>query len=314
MIEGIYAWKRKALIILTALAATLFPVYCLKAQPVEQVLYYYVPLYESRADANADLVNALLKSPGLADFTHVMLIVPSLYELPNATEHVLVKHATNILQERGVPFYWCRLLWPAWSVHPDMPVPDANSHYRPEYYATAIATVRAEARKLGAIGCGFDAELYGNDPIHKALRVGLTETQQARMLRAIQDGTEIAGKVDIIEPCMYPGDHVYSYVWPLCDLGEIQVTTTTYYDTTVAEYQESPRFPTVPACYTHEFEYWGIHLGDGVTGNGTPLVTREQLDAMDWDAIRVEYPSIRGSFIYIGLDKRAEVVGKWNPG
>lgn len=284
-----------------------------------RVLYYYVPLYESRAKANAELVNALLESPGLTDFTHVMLVVPSLYELPNATEHVLVKHAVNILRERGIPFYWCRLLWPAWSsaIPPGIEWPEADSYFRPEYYSTAIAMVRSEARqllRLGAVGCGFDGELYGDNPIHEALRDGFTEHQQRRMEWAVRLGVRATGRVNLIEPCGYPGTHVNSYVWPLCDLGEIQATTTTYYDTTIASFQESPRFPTVPNRYTPwQPTLWGIHLGDGVTGNGTPLVTREQLDAMDWDAIRVEYPSIRGSFIYIGLDKRAEVIGKWKP-
>ncbi|MCH7886091.1 MAG: hypothetical protein IIC01_12700 [Planctomycetes bacterium] len=233
-------------------------------------------------------------------FTDVIIVAPSWQRNPNAPRNPIVRRALRIARAKGIRVIWGRWLWVAWpSDKLDAPMPDAESHFDAAYYATAIATLKAEARSLGAVATFLDAEPYGISTQKPTLKFAhLDDNDLIRISRAIEQAVRYAGRVDMI----YPTTSARSthYAWPIADLGPLDVDAKTYY-------LDDPNGRVVvrpPSGYEH-------HRGDWLWGS---FVTREseQVGAtgpwtlsiakakrFDMSVVRKRFPKCKGRFFYL---------------
>jgi len=278
-----------------------------------RILFVSPSLYDQKADRDADLIDAL-RAPGLSWFTHVILKVPSWQEYPDAPDHLLIKHALNICRDRGIPVIWGRNLWVSWPEFVDgtkfnfvPPIPDASSQYDPAYFAAALATVSAEARRIGAVGTFLDTEPYG-DSVHKlSLKSAeLTEALQSRIRSAVQIAVASAGRVDFVYPSS--SGRATHFAWPLLELGQWRCDSKAYY-TTAPDYQLPKINP--PTCIEHRLDLWGCNVGLGrpedVVGSQVKLTIADVM-ALDLSVIRQQHPDCRGIWVYIDADIFPDVI------
>lgn len=280
----------------------------------------YVPLtlasQPDNRDRDHDIVSALW-SPGAGWFTHVMLVVPSWQEQPDAATHPLVRSAIAACHSRGIRVYWTRWLWVAYvnGVLKHLR-PHASSHKDPAYYAAALAIVQHEALMLGVYSCGFDGEPYGPDdaPQRAALRGDLTDYTRMMMQVAVMQATNAVGRVDLIYPFAWMNEK--SYVWPVGLLGREGMTSLTYYADSPEALAAQARLAESPPGYDDRFTYWGIHVGKPGDFGGTnlPLITAADVVAMDFSetgAICTAYPSVKGPAVYTPVKKLAAMIREW---
>lgn len=277
--------------------------------PPLRLLYVPLTLRPERADRDAAIIDAL-RAPGLSWFTHVIVNVPSWPEQPDATEHYLVKHALNVCRARDLPVIWGRNLWTTW---PDLvsgpPLPTAESHYDPAFYASAIATLKAEARRIGAAGTFFDAEPYGNGAQVPLKRAVLNSAVQARMRWAANLAVGAAGPVDFIYPSSSSAPT--RYVWPLTVLGISRCDAKTYY--TKGPGYKLPKIEPPPS-YEHRLDLWGANVGrPGDHHNGQPKLSIDDVLALDLDLIQLIHPECRGLWVYIDADIFPQILRDWPP-
>ena len=178
-------------------------------------------------------------------------------------------------------------------------MPDAESHFDAAYYATAIATLKAEARSLGAVATFLDAEPYGHSTQKPTLKFAkLDDNDRLRIKRAIEKAVRYAGPVDFIYPTS--SSRASHYAWPIASLGVLDLDAKTYYvDNANGRVVVRP-----PDGYEH-------HRGDWLWGS---FVTREseqigstgmwtlsiaKAKRFDMSAVRKRFPKCQGRFFYL---------------
>lgn len=269
-----------------------------------RALHVFLKLRDDTLESDRETVEALR---GLEWFTHVILAVPSVQGAPDAARHPLVLRARNICRANDIDLIWSRWLWVAWP-DPQAAVPTTTSHFNPAYYAGAIATVRSEAKQLGAVACGLDAEPYGNSPQKVLKNKLLSDWEISRMRYAVASAVSNTGGVDIVFPTS--SNNPARYIWPLTELGRLRFDEKTYY-TKGPDYAWPKIRP--PTWTEHRVDFFGCDVGLGEPGDVPGLVrltSREVMD-LDWDTIRARYPSCRGVWVYIGYDILPAVVATW---
>ena len=270
-----------------------------------RALYVLLKLRDDTADADAKIVDALRR---MAWFNHVMLVVPSWQDKPNAATHPLVQLAMDICQEMDIPVIWGRWLWQAWP-ESAAPVPLLPSHLDPAYYARAIATVKAEANGIGAVGTFLDAEPYANSPQKPLKSAALRFGEQAQIRQAVVAATTNVGTVGFIRPTSSGRES--HFCWALSDLGALRCDSKPYYSK--APDYELPAIRPPQQC-EHRVDMWGCNVGLGrpedVHGEHVKL-TAEDVKALDLSVIRWRHPSCHGVWVYADYDIFADVVQGW---
>jgi len=271
-----------------------------------RLLLVLLKLRKDTEQTDRAIVDALAQ---LRWFTHVILTVPSWQEVPEASEHELVRRAAAALREQGIGLVWGRWLWVAW---PEgvKDAPTSESHFEADFYSEAIRRVRRESASLGAVGTFLDAEPYGQSAQKPTMKfTELTESDRVRIHHAVSQAVAEAGPVDLIYPTssMRPSH----FGWPLADLGVLRCDSKTYY-VRAPQY----RLPVVrpPPGYEHRLDLWGVNVGLAATGStdrrSQPLTVGELL-ALDLHDIRRQYPGCRGLWVYMDYSIMADVLRNW---
>lgn len=269
-----------------------------------RILYVLLRLRKDTIQDDTRIVNALRQADW---FTHVFLIVMSWQERPDAPRNPIVQRALAICRERGIHVIWGRWLWVAWpSDKLEAPMPAADSHFDPTYYATAIATLKAEARSLGAVGTFLDAEPYGHSAQKPTLKFRkLDDDDRRRIQTAVAKAVAHSGPVDFIYPTS--SAHAFHYAWPLAGLGRLRCDSKTYYS------KEPDQVPKIrsPDGYEHRMDLWGCNVGLGRPQDqrkGGRRLTVKDVKSLDLSLIRKRYPHCKGVWVYADSSILVEVV------
>ncbi len=269
-----------------------------------RALYVFLALRYDTQERDVAAVDALW-SDNLSWFTHVFLNTTSWQESPLAVENPLVKHAVDLCREQGVGVVWGRWLWVGWS---DDPQRFAHVHDDPAFYVNAIATVRGEARQLGASGTLLDVEPYGNSPQKKTLKPrDLGQVDRDIIEGRVAAATSVAGQVDYIFPTA--STRSKSYVWPLTGLGVNRCCNKTYYsvppDYTV---NANP-----PPTHKHLIHLWGsaVATSTPAASAGVTSLTPARVKAIDLAEVRKLHPGCVGQWIYVDPEELPAVLDAW---
>ncbi len=272
-----------------------------------RVLYVLLKLREDTADTDAKIVDALRRA---AWFNRIMLVVPSWQDKPDAASHLLVHRALNICREQKIPVIWGRWLWVAWP-RSDARVPHVPNRFDPAYYARAIATVKTEARSIGATETLLDAEPYAESVQKHTLKFAkLSPEEQSRIRGAVMIAVSNAGRVDFIRPTSSRRES--HFAWALIDLGTLRCDCKPYY-TKAPDYKLPKVMP--PQQSEHRIDVWGCNVGLGRHEDvyrGRVKLTARDVKALDLSVIRRRHPQCRGLWVYIDYDIFADVIRAWN--
>ena len=269
-----------------------------------RILYMLLRLRKDTIQDDMRIVNALRQADW---FTHVFLIVLSWQERPDAPRNPIVQRALTICRERGIKVIWGRWLWVAWpSDKLEAPMPVADSHFDSAYYATAIATLKAEARSLGAVGTFLDAEPYGHCAQKPTLKFKkLDDNDRQRIKRAVAGAVAHVGPVDFIYPTS--SSRASHYAWPLAGLGRLRCDSKTYYSIGP---DQVPKIRS-PDGYEHRMDLWGCNVGLGRPQDhmkGQRKLTIQDVKSLDLSLIRKDYPHCKGVWVYADTSILAKVV------
>jgi hypothetical protein len=272
-------------------------------------LYVLLKLRDDTKEEDLRIVNSL-RNAGW--FTHVAIVVLSWPERPDAVRNPIVRRAVDLCREKGIGVIWGRWLWVAW---PGTAVVRAtpNDQIDPAFYAAALATIKSEARALGADGAMLDCEPYGKGPQSENLEHReLTDEDRRRISAAVALAVSRSGQVDLI----YPSSSARSthFSWPLTDLGVLRLDAKSYYTK-----PDGIDFPTVrpPGGYVHRLDLWGCNVGLGRSADhhkGQSKLTIKEARTLDPASIRRRFPDCRGIWVYVDYDMMAEVLERWNEG
>lgn len=131
--------------------------------------------------------------------------------------------AIEICRSAGLKVIWNRHLWSNWGEFETI-----EDTFDPDFYAAAIAQVRAEAAALGADLTSLDGECYSNSPLHEYLRSDLPPESFEAMGDAMREAA-LAGRVDFVYPCGSHGRPAHpNNLYGL--LARSRVAESTYYD------------------------------------------------------------------------------------
>jgi hypothetical protein len=168
-----------------------------------------------------------------AGFTDLAISVPSLWDNAGACENEIVEVVRRCMLHMGVDVYWMRDLHPSFTGRTNA---DLEDYFRrPEYYATMLANVNAEACFLDCASA-IDAEVYGGDADDpstsaKAIMSKAFEWKDLNAFRgAAQLGAEMANAADLVIPWVggqKPTDG-YNLNWVWDALGLYYGTERTY--------------------------------------------------------------------------------------
>lgn len=267
-----------------------------------RALYLLLKLRDDTADTDRAIVDAL---SSLTWFDHVILVVPSWQDKPDAANHPLVRRAIDTCKVRGIRVIWGRWLWQAW------PIADVSPrHLDPIHYACAIARIKAEAALLGADGTHLDMEPYAGASEKDHLRTPLTLEQQVQIRAAAMTAVEAAGPVDYIRPTS--SNSPLHFCWSLLELGEHLCDSKTYY--VKAPDYEVPKVSPPPWC-KHLIDIWGCNVGLGRPEDvvaGQLKLTADDVKTLDLSAIRWMFPECKGIWVYADYDILAKVIRSWS--
>ena len=270
-------------------------------------LHVLLKLRKDTVASDTRVVEALRK---LRWFTHIILVIPSWQERPNATEHPLVQQALRICRERKIPVVWGRWLWVAWRSKQDKRPLTLDSEFDAAFYEAAILNVKREAKAIGAVATFLDAEPYGKCPQFSSLkRKKLIDKDRRRIRRAIEDAVSKAGPVDLIYPSS--SSPSWHYAWSMADLGILRCDSKTYY--TRAKRYELPKIRP-PHGFTHRVDLWGSAVGLGRPEDvyhGNVTLTSPEVVALDLPRIRERFPNCRGFWVWVSHDILPEVIRSW---
>lgn len=278
-----------------------------------RLLYCPFAMTSKSADSDTEKVKALyamLLGPSHARwFTHIVIVVRSWQEVPDALAHDVIKRVLHLCEFFHFPVIWGRNLWVSWpSDKLEAPMPDMLSHFYPEHYAAAIANLKAEARSIGAVGTMLDAEPYGDSIQKSKLKdFALDVADLEQIQNAIRWATDVTGPVDIV--CPYGSMKSNSYTWSMAGLGHIPWGYKMYYAHTAdAKINANPPdgVKYEPGLFTSFVTKVSREVGHPSQMTLTPAEVR----AIDMDAVRVRYPSIKGQGVY--TSDFAEVMKGWN--
>ena len=259
-----------------------------------RILHVWFDPRPSKEAQSRAIVKALEDLPKC--FTHVMVTLPAWESFsPDKNPDLLRDLLWNIDEDQLI---WSRWLWP-WGKH------DPDKALKPLHYALAIQQVQAEAKTLGAVACGIDAEAY-NSPTWGGWmkKRPLTPYEKAHIVAAIHEATEVAGTVDLVMPT--GSVNVNNYSWFFRGLGSHAVCEKSYYST-------AEDMPRIRSSGLYKPSFWGTHVGPG-------HMTVEECLTMDFPRIRQEeiqgsqmFRELYGQFVYIDhtLGTFAETVAKF---
>ncbi len=271
-------------------------------------VYLFLRLTDKAVDKDVAILRALLNVKPNA-FTHAIVVVPSWQRMPYAFQNPIVRRIISTCRSKGIAVVWGRWLWVAWpSDKLEAPMPNANSHHDASYYATAIATVRAEARFLGAVGSFLDAEPYGDSTQKPTLKfVPIDDVERIMIGLAIKEAVAAAGPVDWIYPTSSASPT--HYAWPIARLGRVRCDAKPYY----TRESDGQVIANPPAGYQHRLQLWGAFVMPKRTEIRPGLWTLGIGDAkrLDPNVMRQKHEHCKGIWIYPG-DQTAEVLAAWN--
>lgn len=232
--------------------------------------------------------------------THVAFVGPSWPEVPDAINHLTVRHAMLHCRRWNLPVIWGRWLWVGWpSDKLEAPMPGIAAHMEPGYYAAAIANLKAEARSLGAVGTMLDAEPYGGSVQKVILKneLHLNPGYPLAIRDAIEDAVAVTGQVDFITPTSSMNPN--GYQWPVAGLGKWGMDQKTYRVKTADGHVNA----NPPDGVEHKVHVWGHWVGENA-------LSVADVKAFDMDVVRQRYPECIGQWLY--ADKLAETLKGWN--
>ncbi len=259
-----------------------------------RILFLPLPLIRNSAERDWD--NILELWHARTWFTHLLIVTRAWQETPDAIHHHHVQIAVALAEHFNLGVIWGRNLWVAWpSDKLDAPMPDAFCYMDSQYYTAAIATVKAEARSLGAVGTMLDAEPYGQSANKELLRSG-RGFMPAVAGNAIKQATSVTGPVDFITPTssMIPS----GYQWSMAGLGK-RMDQKTYKGKT-ANFLINAK---PPEGGEHKVHVWGHWVGENT-------LSPADVKAFDMDKVRERFPECIGQFVY--ADKLADTLKGWN--
>ena len=242
-------------------------------------------------------------------FTHAIVVVPSWQRMPYAFRNPIVRRVIAACRAKGIAVVWGRWLWVAWpSDRLDAPMPNSSSHHDASYYAAALATVRAEARFLGAVGSFLDAEPYGESTQKPTLKFShLDDVERILIGLAVAEAVSAAGPVDWIYPTS--SAKPTHYAWPISGLGRLFLDHKSYY--TLKSDGDVVAKP--PPGYQHRLQLWGAFVLPKRTEIRPGLWTLDIGDAkrLDPNVMRLKHKHCKGIWIYPG-GQTAQVLVAWN--
>ncbi len=274
-----------------------------------RLLYVQLKLRENTIREDVEIGNALRYAKGIV--THVILVVPSWQERPNAANNPIVRRAMATCRAMHLGVFWGRWLWVGWPSHEfEELLPGPASHFDATYYAAAISTLRAEARLLGAVGTFLDAEPYGDSAQKPTLKFKhLTAEDRQAISAAVRDAVQYAGPVDLI----YPASSNLSthYSWPLEGLARFRCDAKPFYQ----RKSSGQIVARPPTGYEHKLHFWGSFVTTpasrqigGATSTSWTL-TIDEAKALDLDIIRERFSECRGLWVY--SDQLVAVLREW---
>ena len=249
------------------------------------ILIVEIGLDREHEERDAATIDAL-RSGGLKWFTHVALVVPAWQECPDAAGHNLIKHAYAIYKSKEtVGVVWGRQLWNRWegmgyAIAGDAPQDNAT------WYATALATLHAEARQLHADMTMLDITIDGFSHIGALKTAALTDEEQGRIYQATSAAMRYVPCVDIITPVTAWKPN--NYAWLLSELGRWRYGNETMFahapDYTI-------RAVNPPPGYELKRHLWSVVLTKYSTG---VALSPTDLLALDLTQIRTLNPDCMG--------------------
>ncbi len=271
-----------------------------------KILHVLLKLRNNTAAEDARVVEALSE---LRWFTHIMLVVPSWQEKPNAIHHELVVKAIKTCRERGIGVIWGRWLWVAWPGS-QRQLPNEQSYLDSEFYATAIRTVKHEAKSIGTKWTMLDLEPYGKSVQKPTLKFhDHTPAELRKIQGVVMKATKKAGRVTLITPTSsMRSSH---YAWSLLKLADYRCDSKTYY--TRSSSRNRPVVRPAPGC-DHRVDYFGSNVGLGRSQDVLKkqrLLTAAEVVAYDLKAIRLRYPECRGQWVWVSHDILPDVIRTW---
>ncbi len=260
---------------------------------------------------NVEAIYAMLRDGGRSFWpTHLVVVVRSWQEVPDALESDVIERAIFVCKFFGLPVIWGRNLWVSWpSDKLEAPMPGVQEHMEGAYYAAAIATVKAEARHIEAVGTMLDAEPYGQSVQKEILKGSLSLIERTLICGAIEEATPVTGPVDIV--CPYGSMAPKSYTWSMARLGRIRWCHKAYY----AHSADAKINANPPEGMKYEpglFTSFVTAKSREVRHPSQMTLTPADVRAIDMDKVRARFPSICGQGVYIPHGEFAWVVKGWN--
>lgn len=269
-----------------------------------RILYMPLPLTSRSGEtdwANARAVYRMLRGQYHVRWpTHLLIVTRSWQETPDALDHSVIEYVVRICKYFGLPIIWGRWLWVGWpSDKLEAPMPGETCYVLPEYHATAIARVQAEAYSIGAAGTMLMAEPDGQPLVEAHLQAGFDDISRGLMQRAIRRAVAVTGQVDFIYPA--GSSDPRSYAWSVVDLGKLRLIHKTYELTTA----DGKVVMHPPDGVKAKLDLWGHWVGEN-------KLSPADVRGFDMARVRERFHENVGQWIYIRADKFAEVVKGWN--
>jgi hypothetical protein len=233
------------------------------------------------------------------DWSHVMLSLPPRPE-DAPIGHPHMRAAYELIKRAGIELILERkqCMWPRgrWD-RTHTPVPGPTAWRWPEYWASLISWVRAEAEAIEADATCLDLEPYGSSPFDGFENCGWLPQKYLDEVRwAIDAATAVAGTVDLMEP--HGSSSHMSWQAPLGGVAKERIQRKSYY----MRANEIEDGDTPWASEFGNWSWWSTYVtttGYEIGGNRT-LSIREAKAAED--AVVARYPGVAGVLVYPGPD------------
>ncbi len=188
-----------------------------KEKPI--VIWFYGGQHKSTKSLEVALRSDLI--------THVMVLYMNRKDGTWYSKKAVYK-AIQIVKKSDAKLIWCRSLWPYYNIEGS----GKEDLFDAEYFIQEIATVRAEAKQMGADFAALDIEANANSPLKSYLggrdRIRMKQEQLSRIELAVDAAIAKVGRVDFVLPAASTAkDHPWNI---LVKFGKLRISEHTYYD------------------------------------------------------------------------------------
>lgn len=270
--------------------------------PMETLLFVTLTLRESQRELEESWLDAYREVA--RGVTGVVLILPSVYEAPDALYHLNTLAGRHIaaIDMAGLTLHLGRRAWVTWPNHVQGDfVQSPRDTWLPSYYARLLGTLDAEARSVGAAGTALDCEAYGDCIFKERFRAGLPDYDRLWVRNAIREARRVAPAATLVYPAS--SNDPTKYHWVVRGLGEHYLHHKTY------KLPGPPALADPPPGVDVQLDYWGTWLvNEPVSGPWPHPLTVNEWREIDWGKVKAAYPELKGRWLYVKRDELLRVM------